>query len=65
VTTLPVGSIGSGNGGYGCESEDLGEDQGVLAASDLYLLEDTLSYNGSYTELLRIPAAARVPLSHP
>ena len=57
VTTIPVGSVGSGNAGYGCENEDLAESQGVIVAGDLYILEDTLSYDGSYTEVLRIPVA--------
>ena len=58
VSTIPVGSVGSGNVGYGCESEDLGESQGAVTAGDLYLLEDTRSNDGSYTEVLRVPVAA-------
>ena len=53
--TLPYGSAGSG---YGCQAEDLGQNQGVLAAADLYLLDGTTGTSGPYTELFRIPAKA-------
>ena len=50
VTTLPPGSVGSG---YDCEAEDLTENQGVIAAGDLYLLDDAAA-GGAYTRLFRV-----------